>query len=350
IGFGGPLAHVALLQQELLEKRRWVTHRQFLEGFTISQVLPGPVSTQLAIYIGYRTHKARGAILSGGAFILPAFLLMLALSWMYFRLGGVPAVQGLFYGMNPVVLAMIVLSGCSLARSAARGKPLAGIAAASAAGIGLFAVNIVAVFAMAGLLALLLAGPRQPGGAARVRAIPPPTILAPLAWYFFKAGALLFGGGLVIVPLLEQDVVGRLQWLTHQEFFDGLALGQVTPGPVLISAAFIGYKVAGFLGALIATVAIFLPSFVFVLLGALLLERWRQSPRLQTVVQGVNAAAVGAILGACLPLSRTALTGPLPMLLFVASVVALERFQIRFWKVLAAGAAAGLTVSSWPAA
>ena len=342
IGFGGPLAHVALLQQEIVQKRKWITADQFLEGFTISQAFPGPFSTQVAIYIGYRVHKIRGALIAGWAFILPAFLLMLALTWIYFRFGMVPAIQGVFYGMTPAVLAMIVLSGYSLSKTAANNRILGIVAVASAIAVGFLEINIILLFALAGLATLALYGPRSTPPSTSLAALVPFPLLAQLAWYFLKVGSLIFGGGMVIVPLLEQEVVNHLRWLTHREFLDGLALGQATPGPVVITAAFIGYKVAGFLGALVATVAIFLPSFVFVFIGSAFMKRFERSPRTQAAIKGINAAAVGAILGSCLPLSRAALTGAFPLLLFAASLIGMLRYKVGFVKILAAAALLGL--------
>lgn len=339
------MAHVALLEQEIVQKRRWLASEQFMEGFTLSQVFPGPFSTQVAIYIGYRIHKIRGALISGCAFILPALLLLLGLTWIYFRFGAVPALQGLFYGMTPAVLAMIVHSGYSLSKTAAPDWFLRGIALASAVGIGLFSVNIVLLFALAGIAALLFHGPRSTPRSRTLAALPPLPLLAQLAWYFLKVGSLVFGGGMVIVPLLEQQVVNRLGWLTHRQFLDGLALGQITPGPVIITAAFIGYKVAGFLGGLVATVAIFLPSFIFVFIGTAVMQRFERSSRMQAALKGINAAAVGAILGACLPLSRAALTTAFPVLLFAAFLIAMFRYKVGFLKLLGVGALLGLAAS-----
>jgi len=346
IGFGGPLAHVALLQQEIVQKRRWISPEQFLEGFTLAQVFPGPLSTQVAIYIGYRVRKIHGALITGCAFILPAFLLMVALTWMYFRFGMVPAVEGLFYGMTPAVLAMIALSGYSLSKTAAPDWSLRCIALASAVGVGFYSMNIILLFALAGLVTLVLHSPGNPSTSTWLAALPPIPLLAQLTWYFLKVGSLIFGGGMVIVPLLEQEVVNGLGWLTHREFLDGLALGQITPGPVVITAAFIGYKVAGFLGTLVATVAIFFPSFVFVFIGSAFMQRFERSLRIQAAFKGINAAAVGAVLGSCIPLSRVALTSAFPLLLFAAALIAMLRYETGFVKILAGSAMLGLA-STW---
>jgi chromate transporter len=345
IGFGGPLAHVALLQQELVEKRRWITAGQFLEGLTLSQVFPGPLSTQVAIFIGHRIHKIRGGMLAGCAFISPAFLLMLALSWIYFRYGMVSAIRGVFYGMSPAVVAMIIYSGFALSRTAAGDWFLRFILVSSALATAFSSLNIVLIFASAGLLALAFHGPSRENSSRTLAALPPFPLLMQLTWYFLKVGSLTFGGGMVIVPLLEQEVVNRLGWLTHHEFLDGLALGQATPGPVLITAAFIGYKVAGALGALVATGAIFLPSFVFVFIGSAVMKLFERSPHMRAAFQGINAAAVGAIVGSCLPLSRAAITGIIPLLLFVAALVVMIRYKVGFVRILAAAALVGLLIT-----
>jgi chromate transporter len=340
MGFGGPMAHVALIQQEIVEKRHWIRSEELLEGFTLTQLLPGPLSTQLAIYVGYRIHKMRGGIVTGCAFILPAFLLLISCTWAYFRFGTLPAVAGLFFGMTPVVLAMIALSGYSLSKTAATDWMLRLIAVVSAIAVGFYSTNVILLFAIAGAIAIAYYRPRTGSSATTVAVALP--VLGQLAWYFLKVGSLIFGGGMVIVPLLEQDVVSKLGWLTHREFLDGLALGQITPGPVVITATFIGYKVAGLLGALVATTAIFLPSFVFVFAGSLFMNRFERSPSMRAAFKGINAAAVGAILGACVPLSRTALTGVPAAVLFGIALIAMLRFRISFLWLLAAGALLGL--------
>jgi chromate transporter len=259
----------------------------------------------------------------------------------------VDAMQRVFYGMTPVVVAMIAYSGYSLARTAASDWFLRSILIGSAVAVALSSLSIVLIFALAGLLTLIVHILRTPGNSsATLLSFPPVPLLLHLAWYFLKVGSLIFGGGMVIVPLLERDVVGHLNWLSPREFLDGLALGQATPGPVLITATFIGYKVAGFLGALVATVAIFLPSFAFVFIGALAMKRFERSPHMQATLRGVNAAAVGAILGSCVSLSRAGLAGAIPLLLFAASLIAMAYFKVGFVKILAAAALLGL-VMSW---
>jgi len=343
IGFGGPLAHIALIQQECVEKRGWIANDELLEGLAFSQMLPGPTSTQLAIYSGYRMAGPAGALVTGGAFILPAFLMLLVLTWAYFRFGAVSVVQGLFYGMTPVVLATILASNYRLVKSVATESLLLLILAASTVLVGVFSVNLIALLALAGGLGILLYGPR--GGAtspAKQLALAPLLVLWRLGWFFIKTGSVIFGGGYVIIPFIESEVVNQLGWLTHREFLDGLALGQMTPGPVVITATFIGYKVAGLAGAIVATVGIFLPSFLFVIVGSAYLLKIERSPYVKAFLKTVNVAALGAILGAVWRLSRASLAHAFPLALLAASFIVMVRYKVSFPKVLAAGALLGV--------
>jgi len=342
IGFGGPLAHIALIQDEAVEKHKWLSRPELLQGLALSQALPGPASTQLAIYVGFRLRRYRGAIAAGCAFILPAFLLMIFLTWLYFRFQTIPAVQDLFYGVTPVVLAVILLSGYKLGKSVAADRKLLATLIASAALVALSSLNIILLFLLAGIFGILAYGPKADRSKiSACLAAAPPEVLLQLAWFFVKVGSLIYGGGLVIVPFIEQEVVNNLGWLTPKEFLDGLALGQMTPGPVVITATFIGFKVASYAGALIATVAIFLPSFLFIFVGAAYMEKIEHSPYVQAFLKPVNAAAVGAILGSFFTLSARALLAPIPLVLFGVSLLAMWRYKVSFITVAAAGAAAG---------
>ena len=347
IGFGGPLAHIALIQDEAVEKRKWLREAELLQGLALCQALPGPASSQLAIYVGFRLRRYRGAVVSGCAFILPAFLIMLGLSWLYFRFQAIPAVQELFYGVTPVVLAVILVSGYRLGKSVSTDRTLLGTVIVSGALVSLGSLNIILLFVLAGIFGILVYGPRPRWGApAMCLAAAPPAVLLQLAWFFIKVGSLIYGGGLVIVPFIEQEVVNTLGWLTPKEFLDGLALGQMTPGPVVITTTFIGYKVASYEGALVATAAIFLPSFLFTFLGAAYLEKIEHSPYVQAFLKAVNAAAVGAILGSFFTLSYRSLLQPIPLALFAVAVLAMMRYRISFATVAAAGAAAGWVIQN----
>ena len=348
IGFGGPLAHIALIQDEVQERRGWLDKNDLLQGIALSQALPGPASTQLVIYTGFRLQGYRGGMVAGSAFILPAFVIMLALSWFYFRFQAIPTVQNLFYGMTPVVLALILSSSYRLGKTVATDRILLAVIAASAALVLFLSFNIILLFLLAGALGVFLYGPGR--GASRFSAMrlaaAPPEVLWQLGLFFCKVGAMIYGGGLVIIPFIEKEVVNTLGWLSQKEFLDGLALGQMTPGPVVITATFIGYKVAGLSGALVATFAIFLPSFVFIFLAAAYLQRIENSPYVQAFLKPVNAAAVGAIFGSFLSLSSKSLLHPFPLVLFVLSMVAILRYKANFAVLFPAGALLGWLASA----
>lgn len=348
VGFGGPLAHVALIERETVAKRSWIPAADFTEGLTVSQILPGPLSTQLAIYVGYRLRRIPGGLVAGGAFIFPAFLLLLMLTALYFTWGTVPAVDGIFYGLTPVVLAMILASCYTLGRTAAPTWTTRVLLALSAVAVGGWAISLPLVFLCAGIGGLILFSPLRShlrptlrGSGASGLALDW-LVLGQLSWFFLKVGSLIFGGGLVIVPFIEQEVVVRLGWLTRQEFLDGLALGQITPGPVVITATFIGYKIAGLAGACVATAAIFLPSFILIFIAAAWLRRKQQSPYWQAALKALNPAAVGAVLASFFSLSRPALLEPLAFAWFAVALIALLRSRIGFIKLIGAGAALGL--------
>ena len=348
IGFGGPLAHIALIEHEAVEKRPWLQKPDFLQGLALSQALPGPASTQLVIYIGFRLRRYLGGVVSGCAFILPAFVMMLILTWLYFRFRTIPVVQHLFNGVTPVVLAVILSSGYRLGKSVATDKTLLATVAASAALVALLSFNIILLFLLAGIFGILAYGPgrKHRPVSGMCLAVAPLGVLLQLAWFFLKVGSLIYGGGLVIVPFIEKEVVNTLGWMTPQEFLDGLALGQMTPGPVVITATFIGYKVASWWGALIATVSIFFPSFVFIFIGAAYLEKIEHSPYVQAFLKPVNAAAIGAILGSFFTLSAKSLLQPFPLGLFsiglfAVALLALHRYKVSFIKVALAGALLG---------
>ncbi|HIK46925.1 MAG TPA: chromate efflux transporter, partial [Leptolyngbyaceae cyanobacterium M65_K2018_010] len=340
IGFGGPQAHIALIHDEAVVRRGWVPEDQFLEGVAICEMLPGPASTQTGIYTGYLRAGQLGALVAGTSFILPAFLMMVGLSWAYFRFQGVPQIGHLFLGVSPVVMAIIFGFCWKLGKRAI--KDGSGLAIATA--VFLLAVfsplNVLVLFLLAGLVGLVVYRPKptHAGGTSRLRSVwlgpwlplgwplllttlPNETWVGssfwglerireyalPLLTFFFQVGAFIFGGGLVIIPLLESAVVNDFQWMTRSEFIDGVALGEVTPGPVVITAAFVGYKVAGILGASVATIAIFAPSFLFIMFTSPFLRRLRQNPWVRSFLKGVMPAVLGAIGAAAISLAQVAL-------------------------------------------
>ncbi len=316
-GFGGPLVHIAMMEDEVVEKRKWLAKEQFMEGLAVCQLLPGPASTQLGIYIGYVRGGFLGSIVAGAGFILPAFLIIVGLSWLYFRYETFPQVEGFFFGVNPAVIALIGWSCYRMSKSAITDWKLAIVFVASFLATWLVRFDVLLLLVIAGGIGILVYAPFH-------KRVKLPAVLwfagaggslhpfieshyVALLLFFLKVGAFIYGGGLVIIPFIEQEVVNKLGWMTSSQFLDGVALGQITPGPVVITAAFVGYKVASFLGAAVAAFAIFFPSFIFILVAGKSLDRVRNMPTAKAFLKGVNAAVVGAILGASVGLGKTAL-------------------------------------------
>ena len=380
-GFGGPQAHIAMIHEEAVARRGWFSEDQYLEGVAICEMLPGPASTQMGMYTGYLRAGLWGALVAGLSFIAPAFLIMLGLSWAYFRFQGVPQIDALFLGISPVVIAIIAGFCWKLSKKAITNRAGVAIALISLLLSWRLGVNVLLLFALAGVAGLIIYRPNVPpdqrGLAAGVALVGPwlsrlatlpgeplavssfwgldriPTYALPLTTFFLKTGAFIFGGGLVIIPLLETAVVEDFGWMTRNQFIDGVALGELTPGPVVITAAFVGYKVAGALGALVATVAIFTPSFGFIMFASPLLRQLRQQPWIKRGLKGVLPAVLGAIAAAVIPLAQAAILQPtLPRTLFAAGLAgvalfALVRLRCPTWQLVAGGAALGLLAGPW---
>jgi chromate transporter len=325
IGFGGPPAHIAAMHDDLVQRRGWVDERRFLDVVGVTNLIPGPNSTEVAIHLGYLRAGTPGGIVAGLAFMVPAFVMVLALSWLYFESGPFRLRDDVLAGIQPVALAAVLGASWRLRSGVIGGwrKPVLG-----AAGLGLTVALplLTPVWLLgAGLFAVMASRPWT--AAALVVPLPLATVGVPglpaLAWVFLRTGVLLFGGGLVLVPLLAPEVVAR-GWLSEPAFLDGVALGQATPGPIVMTAAFVGYAVAGVLGAVVASVAIFLPSFVAVLAGSgPFLRRFRDRPIVAAFVEGVTAAALGAILASAVLLAEAALAGPVRIVIFVAALAAI---------------------------
>nr|MBC7243979.1 chromate efflux transporter [Chloroflexota bacterium] len=347
ISFGGPAAHIALIEQEAVHKRRWLSPEHFLDLLAAVNLVPGPNATEMAIHIGFVRAGWLGLIAGGGAFIVPAFLISLAIAMLYVRLGTLPQVANLFYGINPAVMAIILVSVYRLARVAIRDRLslVLGIVSLVAALAG---VNEAVVLLAAGAISLLLsAKQRWPwlvhgiiGGS--FFSLMPQFMIPPmdgrlvrLGLFFFKVGSLLFGSGMVLFAFIQRDVVIRYAWLNQQQLLDAIAVGQITPGPVSSAATFIGYLVAGVPGAVVATLGMFLPSFVIVSLSGPLIPQLRASPIAQGFLRGVNAAVVALILSVGLVLLRAAIVDVWTALILLGGVVALLHFQIdTVWMVL----------------
>jgi chromate transporter len=319
LGFGGPIALVGYMQRDLVEKRKWVSREDYLEGLAFSQLCPGPLAAQLAKYLGWLHSGTLGATLTGIAFVLPSFLMVFALASLYVHFGQLAWIQGLFFGIGAAVSAIIVRSAWKLMQRTLANDYLLWVL------FGILAVTtvwtkseIVWLFVLCGLIALLvkappkfqtnpikaaLLGPGLLGGSAGTASL---GTVGSVFLFFLKAGAFVFGSGLAIVPFLYGGVVGEFHWLTERQFLDAVAVAMITPGPIVITSGFIGYLVAGPLGACAAAL-VFLPPYLLVIFGAPYDRRFAQNCQVKAFVQGVTAAAVGAIAGAAVILSERAL-------------------------------------------
>jgi chromate transporter len=325
-GFGGPIALAGAMQRDLVEERGWVTKAEYVEGLALAQLAPGPLAAQLAIYLGWARGGIFGATLVALAFVLPSFVMVLAISVAYVRFGGLAWMQAAFYGIGAAVIAIILRSAYKLVRLTLAGDTLLWI---------IFGVNAIATAVMEAEVVSLILG----CGIARLvidagRRNAPAFVLLPalqfvpaggttLFWFFVKAGAFVFGSGLAIVPFLYGGVVREHQWLTDQQFLDAVAVAMITPGPVVITVAFIGYLVQGLPGAVLASLGVFLPCYLFVIIPAPFYARFANNPRLKAFVDGVTAAATGAIAGAVYVLARRAIIDVPTILIFAATLACL---------------------------
>jgi len=356
-GFGGPIALAGYMQRDLVERRRWISKQDYLEGLALAQLAPGPLAAQLAIYLGWVRARVLGATLVACAFIAPSLLMVLAVSALYVAYGGLPWMQGLFYGIGAAVIAIIARSAVKLVKmTLARDWLLWGIFAVSALVTAWTESEIVWVFLLSGVVSMLVRTPFWRGTSA-LSIFPahwllagldgPATIpvLLKILWFFTGAGAVVFGSGLAIVPFLHGGVVNDFHWLDERQFLDAVAVAMITPGPVVITVGFIGYLVAGLAGALVAALGVFLPCYLFVIIPAPYYRRWARIPQIKSFVDGVTAAATGAIAGAAYVLGRRAVVDVATAAIFVATLVVLTKVRkIPEPLVILAAGAAGLAV------
>jgi chromate transporter len=341
LGFGGPVALVGQMERELVDGKKWLTKEQMREAIAICQSLPGPLAIQVGIYISYLRGGFWGAWAGGWAFILPNFLIVAALGALYVYLGDLQPVTGIFYGVSPAVIALILHSCYRLAKLGMEDWLQWVIAAVCLAVTVILQAEVALLFIGAGIVGILYYGslfkkvPATLSGIVVVPAAAGPlapvasgSILSKLLLFFLKAGSLTFGSGLVIVPFLEQGLVQQYNWLDERQFLIAVAIGMISPGPVVITATFVGYLVAGFWGSVVSTVGIFLPSFLFVLIAAPLLARHRGNLNVQGFVKGAYAAAIGTILGACILLGRIAIGDWLTALIGIVSLAILFRWKV----------------------
>nr|WP_157553851.1 chromate efflux transporter [Herbidospora sakaeratensis] len=351
IAFGGPAAHTAMMRDELVRRRGWVTDQRFLDLMGATNLIPGPNSTELAIHLGYDRARWRGLLVAGVCFIVPAALMVTALAWVYVTYGGTPEVRGILYGVVPAVIAIIAHALVGLLRTAIKNVWLALLAAAALAAY-LLGVNELLILASGAVLAGavraagrgLLAAPFLGPVAGGLPVFPDPTggQLTQLFLTMLKIGSVLYGSGYVLLAFLRGDFVERLGWITGQQLADAVSVGQVTPGPVFTTATFIGYLVAGPVGAFLATVAIFLPSFLFVGLLTRLTDRLRSADWTAALLDGLNAAALALMAGVSWQLGGTAIVDPLTAAIAVVTLVLLWATRLNNAWYIAAGAVIGL--------
>ena len=366
LGLGGPVALVGQMEREMVGERKWLTKDEMREGIAVCQSLPGPLAIQVGIWISYIRGGFWGAWAGGWAFILPNFIIVAALGALYVRLEGLPAVAAIFYGVSPAVIALILYSCYRLTKLGMKDWLEWALAAAAFVITVAVQAEVALVFVGCGIAGLLYYG-----SVARSRKAASTTslmvgvplvasgtaqgglgaMLGKLLTFFLKAGSLTFGSGLVIVPFLEKGLVQQTGWLSEREFLVAVAMGMISPGPVVITATFVGYLVAarlggslldGFWGSLVSTVGIFLPSFLLVLIVAPILVRYRMNPNVQGFIKGAYAAAIGTILGACVLLGKIAIGDWLTVLIALASLVVLFRWKVSNPILVAATAVVGL--------
>jgi chromate transporter len=351
--FGGPAAHIAMMHDEVVKRRKWIDEQRFLDLLGATNLIPGPNSTEMAIHLGYVRAGWMGLILGGVCFILPAMLIVLALAWVYQQYGSTPGASWLMYGIKPVVIAIIVQALWALGRKAVK-SPLLAIIGIIVLVLYLFGVNTVLLLFASGAIVMVIKNFRQLkkapihtnlfllNGLALSGLTAVPFDLTTLFLVFLKVGAILFGSGYVLLAFLRSDLVVHLGWLTDQQLFNAIAIGQITPGPVFTTATFIGYLLGGFPGALLATLGIFLPSFFYVAIIYPLVPRLRNSSWAGALLDGVNVASLGLMAGVTGQLAITSLIDPLAIILGVIAVTLLFRFKINSTWLILAGAVIGI--------
>ena len=351
IAFGGPAAHIAMMEEEVVRRRKWLGREEFLDLLGATNLIPGPNSTELAIHIGYKRRGWAGLVIAGVSFILPASLIVTAIAWFYVRYGKLPEVGSVLYGLKPVIIAIVLQALWGLAKTAVKTKLLAIIGVVVLVLSFLHYNELVLLFA-AGLFAMAAhlvkyrttAQSLLPLGFLLQSSAPAAFSLSALFLFFLKVGSVLFGSGYVLLAFLRGDLVERYGWLTNDQLLDAIAVGQITPGPVFTTATFIGYVLAGGYGATVATVGIFLPAFVFVALSGWLVPRLRRSKTMGAFLDGINIGSLALMMFVTFELGRSALIDWLTVLLSAVSFVLLIRFKVNSAWLILGGALVGRMV------
>jgi chromate transporter len=357
IAFGGPAAHIAMMEDEFVRRRGWLSREQFLDMLGATNLIPGPNSTEMAIHIGHQRAGWKGLVLGGVCFIAPAMAIVMAAAWAYVRFGSLPPVQGVMYAIKPVIIAIVLQALWRLAPTAIKNVFFAaiGLVATTAALLG---VNVLAVLFGAGVITAIASRLRRrqsepilnatlPAFLPLVKTTAAAFTLTGLFLFFLKVGSVLYGSGYVLLAFLQADLVTRLHWMTQSQLLDAIAVGQVTPGPVFTTATFIGYLLGGMSGAIVATLAIFAPSFVFVAASRPLIPRIRRSPIAGAFLDGVNVGALALMAAVTIQLSRAAFVDLTTVLIGAISAVLLLYTRVNSaWLIFAAGLI-GLVASRW---
>ena len=354
LGFGGPVALAGYMHRDLVDARKWISDADYKEGLALAQLMPGPLAAQLAMYLGYVHYRTIGATLVGIAFVLPSFLMVVAIGWAYVRYGGLPWMQSVFYGVGASVIGIIAMSACKLTkRSVGKDRLLWVIYGVAATITVVTETEIAWLFILAGLVVLVVRAPPrwlQGGGAnALVTAQASAgsgialnvdwSLITQIGLFFAKAGAFVFGSGLAIVPFLYGGVVTENHWLTERQFVDAVAVAMITPGPVVITVGFIGYLILGLPGACVAALGTFLPCYLFTVIPAPYFKRYGKLPSLVAFVDGVTAAAIGAITGAAVVLAKRSIIDVPSAILAGVTLLLLWKFKKLQEPVIVAGAA-----------
>jgi chromate transporter len=356
-GFGGPVALVGYMHRDLVEKRKWITDDDYKEGLALSQLAPGPLAAQLAIYLGYVDYKIIGATLVGGAFVLPSFLMVLALGYGYIQYHGLPWMQSMFYGVGAAVIGIIAISSYKLTKKTIGKEWILWIIFFVLA-VTTFLTESENIWLMlaAGFVVWFYKSPPSFKISSQYFFIHPVLLqisasisfnekLVSIWWFFLKAGAFVFGSGLAIVPFLYGGLVKENHWLNEQQFLDAVAVAMITPGPVVITVGFIGYLIAGFPGACIAASATFLPCYLFTIIPAPYFKKYGKKPGIKAFVDGVTTAAIGAIAGAVIVLAKRQFVDIPSIAIAIITIIILLRFKVQEPFIIIAAAILGLLVS-----
>ena len=359
LGFGGPVALVGYMHRDLVVNRKWISEDDYREGLALSQLAPGPLAAQLGIYLGYVHYGVLGATLAGTAFVIPSFIMVLAIGWAYIEYGGLPWMQAVFYGVGSAVIGIIAVSSYKLTtKSIGKDSLLWIIFSVLAVTTFWFEKEIIWLILFGGVVVWLAKAPPSwlklssnsllPVMLLQAHVMTSESKLWQIAWFFTKAGAFVFGSGLAIVPFLYGGVVKEYGWLNEQEFVDAVAVAMITPGPVVITVGFIGYLVSGFWGAVVAALATFLPCYLFTVLPAPYFKKYGKLPAIKAFVDGVTAAAIGAIAGAVVVIAQRTLTDiPTVVIASITAALLLRFKKLQEPFVILAAAAIGVILKTW---